>query len=66
MPRTPHETVPTQFRLRADTLEDLDFIAATLTDENRVPYSRTDAVRYAAGLVAKKLGKNLKKSRKTA
>jgi hypothetical protein len=55
MPRTPNETVPRQFRLRTETLDDLDAIARWLSDEQGAPRSRADAIRYAARQIARKI-----------
>lgn len=55
--RTPGETVPTQYRLRPETLADLDAIAAHLTDLTGRANTRTDAVRFAARETAKKISK---------
>lgn len=64
MPRTPGTTIPTQFRLKEETLADLDAIASHLGDA-----TRADAVRYAARQIALVIqGKTAKKktSRKSA
>lgn len=82
MPREPRktdnrwdgETVPRQFRLRADTVAHLDRLVAWLS-RNGVPHSRTDAIRHAASVAAEQIpseyvvkttGKKLPKNRKTA
>ena len=41
-------TTPTQFRLKRETLDDLDAIAGSATEETGIPHTRTDAVRLAA------------------
>ncbi len=41
-------TVPSQFRLKFDTLADLDAIAEYLSELTGLEASRTDAIRYAA------------------
>ena len=66
--RTPGETVPRQFRLKAATLDDLDAIAAHLARTTGLGASRADAIRYAARRVAANLGrqKNPKKSTQSA
>lgn len=53
-------TVPTQFRLGAETLAALDRIAARISEETGIPATRTDAVRAAAKLA----DESQKKSRK--
>jgi hypothetical protein len=55
-------TTPTQFRLSAETLADLDQIQRHLSKDGREA-SRTDAVRVAARNFAQKIG-GKKKSRK--
>lgn len=63
MPRTPNETVPSQFRLSAETLADLDAIARYLglTRADGRP-NRSAAIREAARrLVAKISRKKTKK-----
>ncbi len=45
---TAGHTKPSQFRLGAEVLADLDLIALTLTTETGIPHTRTDAVRLAA------------------
>lgn len=62
MARTKNETVPTQFRLKADTLADLDLIAVALSRDTGIEHSRTDAVRAAARDMAKKLSRKSKDS----
>lgn len=63
MPRTANETIPSQFRLRPETLADLDTIAAHLAEATGRASTRTDAVRYAARQAASQLRKkNPKKS----
>lgn len=67
MPRMPkktdnrgaNETTPRQFRLKTETLDDLDLIAQHLTEETGIAHSRTDALRYAARQVAKGIQKKL-------
>ncbi len=58
-------TTPKQFRLKDDTLADLDAIRAHLA-ESGPPASLADAVRYAARQTVKNLGKTSKKSTKSA
>lgn len=53
-------TTPTQFRLKPDTLADLDAIASWLSAANGIAHTRTDAVRYAARQLAKKIEKSAK------
>lgn len=62
MPRTPNETVPSQFRLKPDTLDDLDLIARQRTEDTGVEHSRTDAIRWAAHEAAKKIRKKIGES----
>lgn len=57
MPRTANETVQRQFRLKPETVADLDAIAAHLTATTGIEHSRTDAVRWAAREAAKKISK---------
>ena len=57
MPRTPNETVPSQFRLRPETLADLDAIAAHLAELTGRPSTRVDAIRYAARQTAAGIGR---------
>lgn len=54
-------TIPSQFRLRADTLTDLDAIAR----EHGLS-SRADAIRFAARTVAKKISGNPEKLSKSS
>lgn len=51
-------TTPRQFRLRAETLADLDAIAAHLEQESGHRHSRADAIRFAARQAARRLEKN--------
>lgn len=59
---TPGVTVPTQFRLKPDTLADLDAIREHLAATSGVPHSRSDAVRFAAREVRKKVLKKMRDS----
>jgi hypothetical protein len=61
MPRTENETRQSQFRLLAETITDLDLIAAHLAAQTGLRATRAAAVRYAAREVAKKIRKNLGK-----
>jgi hypothetical protein len=63
--RTPGETVPRQFRLKSETLADLDEIAEHLTRTTGIAASRTDALRYAARQTADSLPQK-KTSRKSS
>ncbi len=63
MPHTPNETLPRQFRLKAESLADLDLIAAHLTAASGIEHTRSDAVRWAARREAEKIRK--KSSKKT-
>lgn len=61
--RTPGETVPTQFRLKEDTLSDLDMIRKWLADTTgNSNTSRADAVRYAVREIARKLSRKKAKN----
>lgn len=62
MNRTKNETVPRQFRLKAETLAELDAIAASLSETTGVEHSRSDAIRFAARQTAKKISKKSSKS----
>lgn len=64
--RTPNETTPRQFRLKDETLTDLDVIAAYLSARDRRDASRADAIRHAAGQVADALRKKAKKNGESA
>ena len=65
MARTANETVPSQFRLRAETLADLDAIAGWLEAEQGTQSSRADAIRYAARQIVRQISgkKSGRKSR---
>lgn len=62
MPRTKNETVPRQFRLRSDTLAELDLIAGQLSRTTGTNASRADAIRYAARQESSRIRKKLGKS----
>lgn len=51
-------TTPRQFRLRPETLADLDAIARHLEQDSGRRCSRADAIRYAARQTARRLEKN--------
>ena len=53
----PGRTVPRQFRLKAGTLADLDYIATCLAERSGLRSSRADAIRYAARRVAAALAR---------
>jgi hypothetical protein len=55
------ETVPRQFRLRNDTLADLDAVAAFLSERDGRRATRSDAVRFAARQAAQRLEKSRRK-----
>ncbi len=55
--RSPNETVPTQFRLKRDALDDLDAIAAHLAETTGMPVSRADALRSLIKQAKKKIPK---------
>jgi hypothetical protein len=55
MPRYPNETVPSQFRLGADTIAHLDAISLWLTADSGVKHNRTDAIRWLAAYAAKRI-----------
>jgi hypothetical protein len=59
--RWPNETIPRQFRLGQETLEELDRIAEHIKQDTGVPASRADAIRYAARATIKALGINPRK-----
>ncbi len=48
-------TAPIQFRLRPETLADLDAVAAHLASVNGGEANRADAVRYALRLASRKI-----------
>lgn len=50
--RSPGDTVPRQFRLSTETIAHLDLIVGRLKAQLGVPFSRADAIRYAARIVA--------------
>ena len=52
-------TTPRQFRLKQDTLDNLDAIVAYLQGRDGVPRSRADAVRFAAHAAAEKIRKKI-------
>lgn len=63
MARTAGETVPSQFRLRAQTLADLDAIARHL-ESTGATGTRTEAIRVAARKMAEELpGKKSQRKR---
>lgn len=62
MSRTRNETVQSQFRLKPETLVELDLIAKYRTEETGVEHSRTDAVRWAAHEAAKKIRRKIGES----
>ena len=47
MARTSNETIPRQFRLSQDTLDEIDRLAAHLGLSTGIEHSRTDVIRYA-------------------
>lgn len=44
--KDPAKITPTQMRLGADTLSDIDLISAERETETAMPHTRTDVVRY--------------------
>ena len=47
MARTSNETIPRQFRLSQDTLDEIDRLAAHMLQATGIEHSRTDVIRYA-------------------
>lgn len=64
MPRTPNETIQSQFRLEADTLDDLDIIADWLSLTHGVKPTRANAIRHAARITARMVQNKSAKNRK--
>ena len=54
-------TAPSQFRLRPETLADLNYLAESLAESTGVPHTRTDAVRFAARFARAAIEKPTKK-----
>jgi hypothetical protein len=55
--KKPGGVVPRQFRLRTDTLADLDLIAEHHSAETGIPCTRSDAVRLSARREADRIRK---------
>lgn len=62
MPRYPNETKQRQFRLKQETLDDLDFVARCLTKDTGIEHNRTDAIRWLAHEGAKNFRKKFPES----